>query len=212
MNFQVLGDEVGSQNGAKLELKWEQKSTPAKIHKNQLNTSPLSPNWLRSTQDGIKNRSKFDQKLNSKMECLLASIFVRFWWIWEAKLDQKIDQNTIQKDIKKSIDFCIDFWSILEPFWAHLGRQDGAQIAPRGTQDTPERLPQPPSSAFGRPKSILIDFSSIFGRFVNRFGVDVWSIFDRLFNRFLVEFWSIFDWFFDRWLVETDSHTLTNRS
>ena len=39
----------------------------------------------------IKNRYKIDQKLKSKMECLLASIFEEVWWFWGAKLGAKIE-------------------------------------------------------------------------------------------------------------------------
>ena len=35
--------------------------------------------------------------MESKMECLLASIFDRFWWIFGAKLGRKIDQKSMQK-------------------------------------------------------------------------------------------------------------------
>ena len=42
--------------------------------------------WLSGLQVGSKNRSKIDPKMESKMECILASIFERFWWILAAKL------------------------------------------------------------------------------------------------------------------------------
>ena len=40
---------------------------------------------------GSKHRSKIDAKIESKMECLLASIFEQFKWILGAKLEGKID-------------------------------------------------------------------------------------------------------------------------
>ena len=35
---------------------------------------------------GGKNRSKIDEKMKSKREGVLGSIFHGFWWVWEAKL------------------------------------------------------------------------------------------------------------------------------
>ena len=46
--------------------------------------------------------AKIDQKMESKMECILASIFERFCWILGAKLGGKIDQKSHRKnDAKK---------------------------------------------------------------------------------------------------------------
>ena len=49
---------------------------------------------------GSQNRSKIDQKMESKMECILASIFYRFWWILGSKLGGKMEacwhQNLIE--------------------------------------------------------------------------------------------------------------------
>ena len=39
--------------------------------------------------------------MESKMECILASIFERFWWILGGKLGSKIKQKSIQKGIEK---------------------------------------------------------------------------------------------------------------
>ena len=44
-------------------------------------------------QVGKKNRSKINQKMESKMECILASIFERFCLILGAKLGGKIDNK-----------------------------------------------------------------------------------------------------------------------
>ena len=54
-------------------------------------------------QVGRKNQSKIDQKTESKMEHLLASIFERFWWILGGKLGGKIDQNSIKNGIEKTM-------------------------------------------------------------------------------------------------------------
>ena len=46
--------------------------------KNQLNASPLAPNWVRGVQDGSQIRIKFEEKMKSTWEDVLASIFDRF--------------------------------------------------------------------------------------------------------------------------------------
>ena len=50
----------------------------------------------------VKNRSKINQKIDSKMECILASIFNRFWSILDAKLGEEIDPKSIKKAIEKT--------------------------------------------------------------------------------------------------------------
>ena len=52
-------------------------------------------------QVGSTNRSKIDQKMKSRWEGILASIFDRFWWILGAKLGSEIHQKSIQKGIEK---------------------------------------------------------------------------------------------------------------
>ena len=42
-------------------------------------------------QVGSIQRPTIDPKMESKTECILASIFERFWWILGAKLGWKID-------------------------------------------------------------------------------------------------------------------------
>ena len=78
--------DFGSQNGAKLAPKWDQTSISQKTQKNAFGASPLVPNWVQGLEVGGKNRSKIDQKMKSKREGVLGSIFHRFWWVWEAKL------------------------------------------------------------------------------------------------------------------------------
>ena len=88
-------------NGGMLAPKSEPKSMLPLKRKNQLNASPLAPNWVRGVQVGSKNRSKIDQKRRSTWEGILASIFDRFWWILGGKLGSKIEQKSIQKAIEK---------------------------------------------------------------------------------------------------------------
>ena len=70
----------GYQNGGKLAPKSDQKSISTLRAKNQLNASPLAFSWLSWVEVGSKNRSKIDQKMESKTECLLASIFDCFFY------------------------------------------------------------------------------------------------------------------------------------
>ena len=95
--------DFGRENGAKLAPKSEPKSMlPLKL-KNQLNASPLAPNWVRGVQVGSKNRSKIDPNIESNMEGILASIFHRFWWILGGKLGGKIEPKSIKNGIKKTM-------------------------------------------------------------------------------------------------------------
>ena len=92
-----------TKNGGMLVPKSEPKSMlPLKL-KNQLNASPLAPNWVRGAQVGSKNRSKIDPNIESNMEGILASIFHRFWWILGAKLGGKIKPKSIKNGIEKTM-------------------------------------------------------------------------------------------------------------
>ena len=50
---------------------------------------------------GSQIRLKIDQKLKSKLECLLASIFDGFWWILGGKLGRKIGPRAIKNGTEK---------------------------------------------------------------------------------------------------------------
>ena len=82
--------DFGREHEGKLASKSEPKSILALKRKNQLNVSPLVPNWVRRVEVGSKKRSKIDQNLKSKMGCLLASILDGFWWALGGKLGGKI--------------------------------------------------------------------------------------------------------------------------
>ena len=71
-------------------------------------------------QIGSKHRPKTDQKMESKMECILASIFERFCWILGAKLGGKIDQKSIKNHIEKTMQKT-------KPFGTRLGPSSGCQ-------------------------------------------------------------------------------------
>ena len=83
--------DFGYQNRAMLAPKWDQKSMLTLKAENQLNASWLAFSWLSEVEVGSKNRPKIDPKMESKMECILASIFQRFWWILGPKLGCKIE-------------------------------------------------------------------------------------------------------------------------
>ena len=70
--------DFGNQNGAKLAPKSDQKSISTSKSDFQLNTSGLDFSWLSGLQVGNKNRSKIDQKIESKMDCIMTSIFLEF--------------------------------------------------------------------------------------------------------------------------------------
>ena len=52
-------------------------------------------------QDGSQNRSKIDQTLKSKLEWLLASMFHRCWWFWEASWEGTSSQDRSKIDPKR---------------------------------------------------------------------------------------------------------------
>ena len=93
--------DFGRENGGKLAPKSEPKSILALKRKNQLNASPLVPNWVRRVQVGCQNRSKIDQNLKSKMGCLLASFFLDFGGFSELSWEGKSSKNQSEKASKK---------------------------------------------------------------------------------------------------------------
>ena len=80
--------------GGFLEAKWKLFDTKikSKIDTNsetekQLNASQLSFNLISGIDVENQNHLKIDQKTDSKMKCILSSIFLGFWWIRAAKLE-----------------------------------------------------------------------------------------------------------------------------
>ena len=51
--------------------------------------------------------------MESKMDCILASIFERFWWILGGKLGSKIEQKSIPKGIEKVMKKRRSTWGVL---------------------------------------------------------------------------------------------------
>ena len=89
---------------------------------------------VRGVQVESKNRLKIDQKMKSTWEGILASIFHRFWWILETKLDpswhQKSNKNGYKKPSKKEAPKKAS-WN---PKKRDLGGQEAPKRPPRGPQ------------------------------------------------------------------------------
>ena len=91
-------DGFSMENEAKLVPKSDQKSistSEGRFCKKPYKTNGfLMIFWFSGTEVGTKNRSKIDQKLKPKMDCLLASIFGGFWCQLGSILAPQIDQNS----------------------------------------------------------------------------------------------------------------------
>ena len=100
--------DFGRENEGKLAPKWDQKSmltSKGRFCKNTYKTNGILMIFeVREVETSIKNRSKIDQKMESKMECLLASIFdrflINFGRFWEASWDAKSIKNRLKKASK----------------------------------------------------------------------------------------------------------------
>ena len=131
--------DLGCPNGTKLVSKWDQTSISQKTRKSAFGVSPLVPNWVQGVQVETKNRQQIDPTMESKMECILASIFERFCWILGAKLGGKIDQKSIRNRIEKKMQKT-------RPFGTRLGPSSGCQrgrdvLRPNSTRpDAPKIL------------------------------------------------------------------------
>ena len=65
--------------------------------------------------------------MESKMGCILASIFKRFWWILGGKLGSKIEQKSIPKGIEKVMKKRRSTWGVLGASWAVSSAKSGAR-------------------------------------------------------------------------------------
>ena len=117
--------DLGRENGAKLAPKWDQKSmltSKGRFYKSTYKTNRILMIFeVRGVEKSIKNRSKIDQKMESKMECLLASIFdrflINFGRFWEASWDAKSIKNRLKKASKNRCQKKGEY----EASWRHLG-------------------------------------------------------------------------------------------
>ena len=144
-------DDAGfwCQNRAMLATKWDQTSmltSKGLFYKRTCKTNRI---WMifevRGVEVGSKNRSKNDVNIESKMECLLASICERFWWIFGAKMEawasweEKSIQNRSKNGVNMGIHLGIDFWWILVDFGRQVGRETGAKIDPKRHRKTMQK-------------------------------------------------------------------------
>ena len=68
-------------------------------------------------------RAKIDPKMESKMECFLASIFDTFQWILRGKLGSKMVPKVIQKGVEKRMKAPGGFGIVVvrfQKFWERL--------------------------------------------------------------------------------------------
>ena len=118
--------DFGRENEGKLAPKWDQKSmltSKGRFCKNTYKTNRILMIFeVREVEKSIKNRSKINQKMESKMECLLASIFDRFLMnfgrFWEASWDAKSIKNRLKKASKNRCQTKRRVRGVLEASWA----------------------------------------------------------------------------------------------
>ena len=108
-----LGIDFWKDFGGFLDAKWthvgtkiEQKSMPTSNNDFLKKTSfTIGKTMMLSVQGievGGKKRWKIDQKMKSRWEGILASIFLRFWWILGPKLGSKMEPRSIQNGVEKN--------------------------------------------------------------------------------------------------------------
>ena len=107
----------------KMEPSWDQNRTknPCEhrdaILRKSCSHSCGGVNFLDSgVQVGSKNRSKIDQKLRSRWEGILASIFHGFWWILKAKLVPCWGRKSIKIRSKKALKCFECIWNGFKRF------------------------------------------------------------------------------------------------
>ena len=96
----------------------------------------MVPTW---TPKSTKNRLKIDPKTDAQFECILASIFGRFWSVWGPKTGLQIDPKSIKNRS-----------------WAPMATPRPPKTHPRPPQDPPKTENRPqidPKSTPNRPKT-----------------------------------------------------------
>ena len=94
-NFGRLGvpkwSQVGTKIGAKIDVNFDWR-----FFKNHcFSVRKTKVFVIQRVEVGSQKRPKIDPKTKSKMDCILASIFDRFWRIWAAKLGPKIEPRSV---------------------------------------------------------------------------------------------------------------------
>ena len=89
----------------KLAPKWDPKLISTLKAEKQLNASQLAFSWFSGVEVGSKNRPKIDPKMESKMECILVSIFNHFGRFlvpsWDGKWSKNQSKTASKKRLKK---------------------------------------------------------------------------------------------------------------
>ena len=105
VDFWMIVDGFWEANGAKLVLKFDEKSistSEGPFYKKYYKTNGISMIfWVSEAEVESKNRSKIDQKTQAKREAIGASIFDEFWMVLGAKLGGKMEQKSRKKALKK---------------------------------------------------------------------------------------------------------------
>ena len=108
----------GNQNGPKLIPKWDLKLISTLKAEKELSASRLAFSWFSGVEVGSKNRPKIDPKMESKMECILVSVFSYFGRFlvpsWGGKWSKNQSKTASKKRLKKE------------------GQQDGCLGRPQG--------------------------------------------------------------------------------
>ena len=89
-------NQVGTKMGSNMELILR----TAKIKKNNKKQWILMIFEVPRVPKSMNNRWKIDQNVKPKLECLLTSIFRRFWKVWGGKLGRKTEPRSIKKRSK----------------------------------------------------------------------------------------------------------------
>ena len=99
--------EVWSIFGPKMKPSWDQngiknrcKLRKAIFQKTLFFQRKIQFFWIKWVQVESQNRPKIDQKTESKMDDILASIFLGFWSIWEASWEGNRSQDRPKKASK----------------------------------------------------------------------------------------------------------------
>ena len=119
----------------------------------------MMPKW---TPKSTKNRLKIDLKTDAQFECILASIFGRFWSVWgpktgtkRRKIDLKSFQNRSKIDPKSIKNRSGSVQGVPGRSRGARGRRWDApgtlQDAPRSPQERSSDAPEPHREVLGRP-------------------------------------------------------------
>ena len=134
----------------------------------------------------------------SKLTLISDTILVPTWLHFSSQNPPKSSQSWFPRGFNFLIDFDIDFSTIWGPTWCHLGSQVGPMLAAKSHKNRSRSLPRRTWEEESAQTPSGLRFWLIFGRFL----IDFWSIFDRFVDRSLNYFRSIHDQFWnDFWSI-----------